>query len=152
MSKKLSLELFWWLFTAIVAACVLLPIISTLNNYPFLIPNLVFIIIFITFTRYIFLLEHTFLAYRQLLKIAIIFICLGVFFYLVNGINAFQTFLDEEGPDMLVRELTTQKQKGMANYIHSEYLFFGVGSAISTVILPFRLLISIWRVHNRGTV
>ncbi|MFK7934797.1 MAG: hypothetical protein AB8G22_14905 [Saprospiraceae bacterium] len=151
MDKRISLEFYWWIFTAIIAVAILFPILNKIPDYPFLIPNVVFIVAFVTFTRFIFLLEHTFIAHQQYLKIAIVLVSLIVIFYLINQINIFQTFLDEEGPDVLVKHLSAGQQS-MANYIRSEYLFFGVGSVIAVIILPFRLIVSIWRSYNRGTV
>lgn len=152
MDKRISLELYWWVFTVVIAIAILFPILNKLPDYPFLLPNILFVVTFITFTRYIFLLEHTFLAYQQRLKIAIILISVIIVFYLIGEINNFQTFLDEEGPDTLVNHLPSSEQRSIANYIRSEYLFFGIGSVIAAVALPFRLMISIWRNYNRGTV
>ncbi|MEL7021241.1 MAG: hypothetical protein AAGK47_06520 [Bacteroidota bacterium] len=152
MDKRISLELYWWLFTAIIGIAILLPILYKVPNYLFLLPNIIFIVAFVTFARYIFLLKHTFLAHQQRLKIAIVLVSAIVIFYLISQINAFQTFLDEEGPDILVNHLPVSEQQSMANYIRSEYLFFGVGSVIAAAILPFRLIISVWRSYNRGTV
>ena len=88
----LRLELFWWLFTAVVAIGVIYPIISSLNNFPFLFLNILYIVTFITVTRYLFLLKHTFLARSQAAKLVIIFLTLPFVFYLVQELNLFQTF------------------------------------------------------------
>lgn len=151
MNKKISLELYWWLFTVIIAFAILFPILNKVSDYPFLIPNVVFIATFITFTRYIFLLKHTFLAQQVNIKVGIVLLSLIIIFYLTSEINTFQTFLDEEGPDTLVQELPNTDKQSMASYIRSEYLFFGIGSVISAIVLPFRLVVSIWRNYNRGT-
>ena len=71
---------------------------------------------------------------------------------LVNQINLFQTFLDENGFEGLVGDLPFGKRENMAKFIRAEMLFFGVGSVISAIILPFRLVISVWRTRNKGTV
>jgi len=31
-------------------------------------------------------------------------------------------------------------------------IFFGVGGIITGIILPFRMIISLWRMRNKGTV
>ncbi len=142
------LELIWWLITAIVAAVVLFPIIRKLPDFPFLWSNVAFVVAFITLTRYIFLLRYTFLADRMLLKVTLFFLCIPIAFLLVQEINAFQVYLDENGPDSLVTSLPSAEQNGMMTYIRSEMLLFGVGSVISSIILPIRLLVSIWRRYN----
>jgi hypothetical protein len=40
----------------------------------------------------------------------------------------------------------------MMNYIRSEMLLFGVAGIISSVIFPFRMLMSVWRYRNQGRV
>ena len=156
MNSKLSLhfrlEIIWWIFTLILIAGILYPILAKVSNYPFLVINIVFIIVFVTFTRYIFLLKYTFLAKQQLLKIAIVLVGVPIIFMLINQINLFQTFLDENGIEGIVGDLPFGKREDIVKYIRTEMLFFGVGSVISAIVLPIRLLISIWRIKNRGTV
>ena len=142
------LELIWWLITLILAVLLLFPVLSKLPDYPFWLVNLVFIVAFVTFTRYIFLLRYTFLPPFQRLKIAIALLCIPIVFYLVQEINYFQTFLDEEGYEALVGTLPRASQIPMVEYIRSEMLLFGVGSVIAGVILAVRLIISVWRRHN----
>ena len=142
------LELVWLLITVLVAAILLLPILYKLPDYRFLWPNLAFIIVMITFTRYIFLLRYTFLAQWRVIKVALIFICLWLAFLLVQEINTFQTFLDENGIEAVVGSLPRADQEGMMSYIRSEMLLFGVGAVISCAILPVRLVVSVWRRWN----
>ena len=58
----------------------------------------------------------------------------------------------ENGIDDLVKNLPYEDHWGFANYIKSQMNFFGAASLVVTVILPFRLLLSVWRNRNRGTV
>ena len=151
-SLSLRMELVWWILTAVVAFAVLFPIMKSVDEYPFLIPNILFIVVFITFTRYIFLLKHTFLANRQILKVIIFFLCLPLFSYLVNELTSVRTFLDEQGIETLVKNLEYENHWSFANYVKTEMYFFGAASLVVTALLPFRLLLSIWRNRNRGTV
>lgn len=148
----LKLELIWWLFTIILAGGVLYPIINKVEPYPFLLMNIVFIIVFITFTRYIFLLRHTFIAKKQLLKVILMICCLPLGLYIINCINFFQTYIDERGIDAIVGSLPLSQREPMMNYIRTLLLFFGVGAIIATVIFAIRLMISVWRFRNRGTI
>ena len=151
-SLSLRMELVWWVFTAVIAFAVLFPIMKSVDEYPFLFPNILFIVVFITFARYIFLLKHTFLANRQILKVIIFFLCLPLFTYLVNELTSVRTFLDEQGIETLVKNLEYENHWGFANYVKTEMYFFGAASLVVTVLLPFRLLLSVWRNRNRGTV
>jgi hypothetical protein len=142
------LELIWWLITLILAVLLLFPILSKIPDYPFWPVNLVFIVVFVSFTRYIFLLRYTFLPPYQRLKIAIALMCIPLIFILVQEINRFQTFLDEQGYEALVGGMPRAEQLPMVEYIRSEMLLFGVGSVIASVLLAVRLIISVWRRHN----
>lgn len=148
----ISLELIFWIATAIIAAAVLYPILSVTNDYRFLVPNIVFIVILVTCTRYIFLLKHTWLAKLQVVKTAIIFGSIWGLFLVIEQINKFQTFLDEEGPEALVPNLSGPELNSIVAYIKSEVIFFGVGSVIAILVLCGRLLQSIWNYRNRGLV
>lgn len=153
-SKNLAtrLELIWWVVTAIVIVGALFPVYRTLDGYPFLLVNISFIVIFITLTRYIFLLKHTFLAKRQRLKVVLLFLCIPLAFYLIDQINHFRAFLDEDRFEPFVKDLPILTRSQILQYITAEYLFFSVGALISTIVFPFRMLISVWRTRNRGTV
>lgn len=148
----LQLEILWWLITFLIGAAILLPIYIKVVGYPFYLINIIFIVTFITLTRYIFFLPFTFLGKQQTLKIILFFLSLPFVFYLIQSLNQFQLFLDEEGPQALINNLEGQTLLDMTTYIRSEIILFGVGSVISAILFPFRLLKSVWRFRNRGTV
>ena len=156
MDKKKALswqlEILWWLVSLIIIAGVLFPILRVVPEYPFLWINVLFILTFITCSRYLFLLRHTFLAKRQYFKFAFIVLTIPLVFFLVDKINSFQTFLDENGTEAVLGALGYPYSEKMITYVRTEMLFFGVGAVLSTVILAFRLVLSIWRTRNRGTV
>ena len=138
----------WWVVTAIVAAAVLIPILNSLDGYPFLTSNIVFIVVFITMTRYVFLLKHTILAKAELVKVGIVLVSIPFIFLLIEGLSNFQNYLDEEGLDKFMPLLNLDKQQDMINYIKSEMLFFGVGAIIVAIVFPVRMVISIWMNRN----
>ena len=153
MSKTalyIGLEFLFWVVTAIITAAVIYPIIDLAPDYRFLIPNIIFIVVFITCTRYIFLLQYTWLAKLQVVKTAFIFAGIYGLFLLVEQINKFQTFMDEEGPEALISNLPVTETIGIVGYIRSEMLFFGVGSVIALLVFMGRMLQSIWNYKNRG--
>ncbi len=152
------LEFMWWIFTAIIVFAVLYPILSAFDQFPFLWQNILFIVVFITLTRYIFLLKHTFLAPYKVIKIIFFFASIPFVFFLVSQLHGFQVFLDEQGQEVLfgqphvLNAIDPDDQINLMSYIRKEMLFFGVGSIIVAVLWPFRMLISVWRMMNRGTV
>ncbi len=153
MQSKLTLEALSWLITAVLALLVLLPIYSQIGTgYPYYTPNLIFIITFITFTRYIFLLRHTPFAYNPIIKIFFIFIPIPLFFYSVDALYDFQRFLDEDGVVSILGNLNGTSQYNLSKYIKYQKLFFGTGAILTLVLLPIRMMVSLWRRKNRGTV
>ncbi|NJL74497.1 MAG: hypothetical protein HC892_05090 [Saprospiraceae bacterium] len=150
MTNKLILELIWWIFTALVVVGFLFPIYTTTNMYYYRNLNILFIVAFITLTRYIFLLPVTWLSYQEVVKVVLIFCSPVLVFLLVQEVNSFQTFIDEYGWEVIIGNLPVPTLASLSKYIHAELLFFGVGSVISAFLLPIRLIVSIWRVRNLG--
>lgn len=149
-NRKWLLEMIWWMFTAILAVGILLPILSASRSYHFLEVNIVFIVVFITLARYIFLLHLTFLSRLEWLKVVLIFVSPVIIFLLVQEINRFQTFIDEYAWEAVLGNLPTPELNRLADYTHTEFLFFGVGSVIAAAVLPLRMMVSIWRIRKRG--
>ena len=151
-SLKIRFELLWWVVTCLVLVAVLLPIYFSTNDYPFWQTNILFIILFITLTRYIFFLKHTFFARKEYLKVILFFLCFPLLFYLAQELNGFQTFLDERGAEAVIGKPSINGFENLIQFIRSEILLFGVGSIIAAIIFPFRLILSIWRARNSNRV
>ncbi|MCB9276460.1 MAG: hypothetical protein H6564_20670 [Lewinellaceae bacterium] len=152
MSRKVQLELLFLVFTAFITVAVLFPILNSVPKYPFLFDNILYIMTAVTVTRYLFLLQHTFLARRQVLKVALVFIFIPFVFYLIQELNHFQVYLDEEGLDAVVGNLPYESRGNMVDYIRSEMILFSVASIVASVAFPIRLIISVWRTRNWGMV
>lgn len=148
MRMVMRLEIMWWVLTALIAAAVLLPVWYWSPSYPFFAHNVLFIAAFITLSRYIFLLPHTWLAGKDKIKIVLLFLSLPLIFYLIQELNHFQTFLDENGPEAMVGALSYEMTQSMIGYIRGEMLLFAVGSIVAAVIFPLRMVVSVWRVRN----
>jgi len=147
---SLKLELIWWAFTIVLVIAVLFPIYNTVSNYPFWWSNILFIVTFITLTRYVFFLPHTFLAKKQKLKVVLFFASIPIVFFLITQVYAFQTFIDEKGVESFLGEMTLANRNQIIEFIKTEMMFFGIGSVFVAIIFPFRLLYSIWMLRNRG--
>jgi len=151
-AKIAQMEGLWWMVTILIAVAVVFPIYFSTGPYRFMVQNIIYVVAFITFTRYLFLLPFTFLAKRQLWKQIFIFASIPLIFFLVQELNAFQTFLDENSMEAIIGSLPVKKANSIGQYLHAEMLLFAVGAIIAAVLLPFRLGLSIWRTRNRGTV
>ena len=153
MNNKSALEIIWWIATLVIVLLVLLPVLSYIGDkYLFYTPNIFFIILFITFTRYIFLLKHTFLANLKLIKLILVFLPIPLFFYAVDSLFNFQDFIDKGAHIEMMSHLVPDTAMNVAKYIKYQFIFFGTGSILVIFLLPIRMIISIWRGLNKGTI
>lgn len=152
LRHKLIVELIWWFLTLILILLVLFPIWMNAPRFPFYFENSILIAAFVTFTRYIFLLPITLIARQKWIKVFVILFSAILFFVMTTALSDFHNFLDEEGLQTLVNTLNVNAQTRLINYMKGEMIFFGVGAIIAGIILPFRMIISLWRIRNRGTV
>lgn len=152
--NKLLLELVWWIFTAIFTAMVLYPIWSKVTEYPERINfyNLLYIVTFITLTRYMFLMKYTVIANSKATKALLIILCIPLIIFSIDGIFSFRQILDNDGYAAICKGVADENMNAIGMYYRNEYLFFGVSAIITAIIFPFRMVISIWRQINRGTV
>jgi len=151
-SLKIQLEIISWLITGVVTYLVIYPLVSHFAIFQFLGSNIFFVVVFFTYARYLFLLKYTFLADWQWVKFGVIFASLPLGWVLVENLQNFQIFLDDEGLGSFEKHFNAgvdydQKQT-IISYMRREMIFFGTSAIIAVFLLPFRLLISFWRVYN----
>ena len=151
-THKVRLELIWWAFTLLLVLTILMPVWLKAPDYPFFAENAFFIIVFVTFTRLVFLLPTTLIAHTKWLKVFVIAIAGILFFVMSTALSDFRNFIDERGLQTLVTHLHVTRQTRIINYIQNEMVFFGVGAIIAGIALPLRMIMSLWRMRNRGTV
>ncbi|MEZ4949425.1 MAG: hypothetical protein R2769_00415 [Saprospiraceae bacterium] len=145
----ISLEVVWWLITAVITFGVLFPIWQKVPDYPFWLTNSIFIVVFITYARLIFFTNYSFLGENKVLKFIFIAISVPVIFLLIHHLNKFQTFLDEQGPVAIVGNMSIEDEASIMGYIHKEMLFFATASIITAILLPFKMVVSIWKTYNK---
>lgn len=153
----LYLEIIWWIITAIVVYFVMNPIWSAVEGFEYQWINVFFIVILITYARHIFLLKYTFLAFTSTrFRIGMIFLSLPLVFFIIQMFFDFQTYLDNGGNGELFNNLkismTQIEQGNLLQYIHTEMSFFGIGAAITGLLLPLRMMLSIWRENNEESI
>ena len=152
---KLTMELIWWLISAIVVIKVVQPLWKEFVRYDFIYELIMFIIIFITYTRYLFFIRYTFLAHAQIVKIILIFLSLPFIFYLWEVFFNYQSFLEKQMEGMIEFEIYFRsdinfvERNETLQYLSTMYNFFGCSSILAVFISPFRLLVSFWRVYNK---
>lgn len=147
---KIRLELLWWLFTMLVVVIVYLPLYINEIDFPFKYYNWAFIVLSISITRFIFQLKHSFIAYNLVLKMLLMFLSVVVFMQAYRGIGLMNIFNNERGYFHLFEHLPLEKRYDIAAYVNWQYFMFAIATAVASVLFPIRLLISIFRVYNRG--
>lgn len=156
--KKLgvTLEIVFWVVTAILCVGILYPIYNNFNDFPFLWQNALAIVIFVTYTRYVFLWQYALFAKSNVVRILFLVTAIPLVFYLIQNINGFQSHLDNNGYDafmeLLKEPLSDNQRTGLLQYIRSEFVFFSTGAAIAGVLLPLRMIMSFWRTKNNKGV
>ncbi len=151
-SNKVILEIVWWALTLVLIVLILLPIYSKIGTrYPFYVSNIAFIIISTTFIRYIFLLKHHWLSSAKWIKVLFVFIPIPIFFYLTGAFYDFQSFSDEVSLTSLVQDIPYKEQIHMTKYMRVEMVFFFAAAFIANLMMPLRMVISLWREINKGT-
>jgi glucan phosphoethanolaminetransferase (alkaline phosphatase superfamily) len=151
-SKLLAIETISLLMTAIVVVVVMYPIWTQFPEYSFNWTNIIYILAFLTFTRYTFLLRYTFVATQQNIKIGFILLTLIIILGLVTQIQDFNVWIDAGDPDRLMPNVPQSKRDALLKYIKSEFMFFAVGAIVASVFLSGRLMMSVWRTRNKEGV
>ncbi|MEL6142407.1 MAG: hypothetical protein AAFQ37_07150 [Bacteroidota bacterium] len=143
-AQQWKLEITWGLFAIILTILVLLPVYFNRIPFPFYVQNAVYVVAAITITRYLFFLPISWIRERYLIQGGFAFLMIPLVFWMVWGLNQFITYLDNEGPDVLVRHLSGDFAGGMNAYLRTEYFFFGIWASVAGGILPFRIIYYVW--------
>jgi hypothetical protein len=143
MDKKIQLEIIWWTITAIVIVLVMFPIWSEVGtDFRYHNSNIMAVFIFMVYSRLLFVLRHTYIAKNSLMKIIFVIMSIPLFIYFMDRINGDTSLLTQY----------SDRVANLTKYIRYEYLFFAVAALITVAMMPFRMILSLWRTRNRGTV
>jgi hypothetical protein len=146
------IEAVWIVISFILALVVILPILIYGVEFPFVKMNVMFVMGFITFCRWLFLWKFTPYAWFKLGKLALVFLMIPVIFFGLNQFYDFRNFLDEIGIQELLTKFNENEQISLSLYIRSEMIFFGTAFIITSFLIPFKMIWNIWKQHNRNEV
>ena len=149
--------MFWWVITLIITWIIINPLLADFIKHDFVYDSIFNVIVFITVARYILFLKYTLLSHFQAGKLVLIFIALPLVFYIIQEFFAFHDFLESEGTakfqDFFREDITMTELYDIVDYTTKQLSFFAIAAAMCVIIMPFRMLISFWRVYNNtGTV
>ncbi len=148
-------ELIWWIGSLLIAMVVIWPYYSKLIvEVPFLIPNIILVILMIQCLRLTFFLEHSpFPAHRwliYLLTFAFIPICM----YTINHYSHMSRFFESSSWMHSFSYLLTLTEKSdLAVYIRTEFTWIAVTAFISGIAFSGRMIATSWRLmgsRSRG--
>lgn len=149
MQKQWNFELLSWLFAILFAVLLIAPIYLKVGDlYAFYIQNFICIVVFLTLSRYIFLLAFTPFARAKWFKFMLIFLPIPLFLYHIDSLYEFQRFLDEDGTISLFKGSSDMSDYEFGKYIRYQYMFFCVGALVTIALIPIRMIISFWRTTN----
>ena len=150
--SKIAMESLCWIITVLVTAMIIRQYWYGFDNKDFMHNLIVYCIVGITYARYLIFLPFTFLAMFQIGKFILIFASIPLAFYLIQELFEYYDLLANDGTkafqDYFKNSLTTNEIYALLDRLSPVYTFFAVLSIMSVIILPFRLLISFWRVYN----
>ena len=151
LKNKWMAELVFWAITIVLLFAIVYPVYQFYGDkFPYIIFNASAVLIFLLFTRYIFLLRFAPHSHNPWIKLVLLFSCIPIFLYLLNGLWDFQNFLDIGMLENIARaDASFAKNESMNKYTTYEFIFFSTGALITTVIMPVRMVISIFRVMNK---
>lgn len=147
-AQKIKIELVFILLAVIIAGIVVLPIINAEIKFDLLIYNFIYVIIALTFIRWLVRWDLHPLSDSKVGKVLIIFMTPILFFPLLEGIHSFVEFKDQVGLEAIMTHLSHKQQQFYSAYMRNEYLFFAVGSFITSFLLIFKMLRSLWRQYK----
>ncbi len=149
MNQKIQYEILAITFAVVVSALFVLPIYFRIgDDYDYYAANIVAIIVFITFSRWIFLLPFSPFARSNWFRFVLIFLPIPLFIYQLDSLMDFTAYIDEYGSTGFFKDLIDPSNYTFAKYIRYQFLFFSTSSLITIMLLPLRMIRSFWRTVN----
>ena len=147
---KWMAEILFGIMAIVIAVLVMHPIHDYYgDNFVYYESNYAFIVLFITYTRYLFLLRFTPFSHNLWIKLILVFASIPLMLWLVDDTYDFRRMLEEVGLEPLVQSNNLETRLSLARYAKYEYLFFSTSAIITIVLMPFRMVVSIWKVRNK---
>ena len=148
--SKLLFTILWGFLMIVLPILVLWPVYANDIKFSFYLHNTLIIVAPLFFLRYIFFIKFTFIEKTIIPKLIImpLAIVLGIYSYII--VNDFIEFYNNNGLYYSLEKFNLARQEFLGNYIYSQFVFFSMFTLITCIIIPFRMLISVWRVYNKG--
>lgn len=149
--NRFLIALLWLLLLILLPIAVLWPVFSNQVDYLFYFDNILFITLSVLFLRYIFFLKFTWIKNTIIPKLILLFAGIVSAVYSYYILNKFTGFYNDNGIYHSLDTMELSKQYFLGNYIYRQFIFFASFTIVTGLILPIKMLVSVWRVFNKGT-
>ena len=145
LKHQLLTEALWILIAILIAIAVLIPPILSSGEFLFQWENGAIIFGFITIIRLLFFHKQSPWLGPKPMKAVACVAMVPIFLFTTLTINNVQTFVDANGFAALFDVVESDTAIQWGRYIRNEVVFFGAGLLVACIILPFVLIIEVWR-------
>lgn len=148
MTGEWKIEVLAWLITLVIAALVVAPILVNDIAFPFTLYNVLFVIIGLTWARYILFWHLHPMAGSKRLKTGLIFLIPLIVFPVIEGFHTFVEYLDQIGLQTLMGDVSASTSRFLMKYIKMEYLVFAVMTFAGGFLLIIKMLRELFRQYK----
>ncbi|MBK9270669.1 MAG: hypothetical protein IPM48_03660 [Saprospiraceae bacterium] len=151
-SQTLRSELSWYFISLLFCVVILFPIYYFKVEYDFWVGNVIAVFGLSVLLRWIFLWSYTPFAWWLYFKVVLAFLMIPLFFYTIDSFAGFKDFINEVGFPEILQHVEGPDQFALAKYIQNQMTFFSVSFMMCILIIPFKMIWSIWKQLNRNEV
>lgn len=144
-SNLIVLEIVWWLIAFTLAFAVVYPITSQ-AEYVHILPNVLIVILTVTYLRYILTFKKLWFLKNRYLRIGWFIFNIYLFIYILNRLEVVSGAIDSFAVFDLFKHhnLTLVSEKQLIDYISVQYLSFSIASFVGIIGYNIRILASFW--------
>lgn len=148
-------QLVWWLrilfplFFLLFCILALVPIYLDYPQFEFWQSNLFFMLIFGVSLYWLFFHRFSLLVRYKWFKVAVVLAMPYLLVQIYNTIATFNMYVDQNYFLDQLFQLPYQRQKWLAQYIRREYLFTGVATFLTALMLLFHFIRLLWFQINK---
>jgi len=144
-------ELLWWTGSFILAVAIILPFYPELIvEVPFLVPNIILVILMVQCFRLTFFLRQSPLPQMPWIIFALTFAFIPVCLYAIKHYSEMSDFFENSNWVHSFSYLLTLTEKSkLAAYIRTEFTWIAVMAFISGLTFSGRMIGASWRILNK---
>ena len=145
-------ELIWWIVSALIAVAVVWPYYPALIvEVPFLVPNMVMIVLMIQCIRLTFFLRQSPWPSFRWMIFVLNFAFIPFSMYVIKHYSGMSQFFESSSWMHSFSYLLTLTEKSdLASYIRTEFTFVSVVAFISGFSFSSRMVVASWRILSRS--